>query len=122
MTKRILAVDDDVVMLSFVSEVLTANGYDVICATGGEEAIRIMGEQSFDGVLLDFFMPDKDGLDVICAMYGKRKHTPTIIITTGLSDYYTASVQGFGITREILKKPVTAEQLLEAVARLLEVK
>ena len=38
MATKILAVDDDLVMLGFVRDILYANGYDTICATGGQEA------------------------------------------------------------------------------------
>ncbi|MBR5969306.1 MAG: response regulator [Lachnospiraceae bacterium] len=115
--KRILAVDDDETTLGFVSEVLSAQGCEVVCASGGAEAIEILKEQSFDGVVLDFYMPEKDGLDVIASMYGRKDRTPTIIFTSKLSPAYEAAVQGFGITREILYKSCTASQLAEAVKR-----
>ena len=117
--KRILAVDDDAVMLTFFNEVLTSQGYHVTCASGGQAAINHLKESSFDCVLLDFYMPDKDGLDVIASMYGRGDRTSTIIISSGLTDYYTAAIKGFGITREILKKPVSAETLLQTVEHMM---
>ena len=45
---KILAVDDDPVMLGFVRDALFANGYDAICASGGQEAIDILKQQTFD--------------------------------------------------------------------------
>ncbi|MBR5970896.1 MAG: response regulator [Lachnospiraceae bacterium] len=118
MAKKILAVDDDNTMLEFISCTLTQKGYDVTCITGGQEAIDILKEQVFDGMILDFYMPGKDAIDVIGSMYTRGDHTPTIVFSSKLSASHEAAVQGFaGITREVLKKPCTAEKLVEAVER-----
>ena len=46
--KRILAVDDDSVMIGFIKNALSSHGYEVTCLTGGKEAIEILKEQTFD--------------------------------------------------------------------------
>ena len=121
MKTRILAVDDDNTMLIFIRDTLTAAGYDVTCVTGGQEAIDILKEQSFDGMILDFYMPGKDAIDVIGSMYTRGDRTPTIVVSSKLTAHHEAAVQGFvGITREVLKKPCTADKLVETVERVIE--
>ena len=119
MGKHILAVDDDNTMLEFIKNALTPHGYEVICVSGGKEAIEILKEQTFDCVILDFYMPEKDGLDVVGSMYSRKDRTPTIVFTNKIEPHHEAGVQGFGIVREVLKKPCSAEELIEAVERVL---
>lgn len=119
MAKRILVVDDDTVMLEFVTNTLKPHGYEVTCAQGGTEAIHKLREDSFDGVILDFFMPEKDGLDVVGDMFKRRDKTPVVVLSSNLDPHYEAAVQGFGITREVLRKPCAPEMLLQTMERVL---
>ena len=115
MGKKILVVDDDHTMLTFVHDVLEAGGYEVTCADGGQEAIDILEESRFDCVVLDYHMPDKDGFDVMGAMYKHRDRTPTIVFTSKVEPHHEAALQGLGNVKMTLKKPCKAEALLKAV-------
>lgn len=119
MAKKILAVDDDLVMLGFVRDILYANGYDAICATGGQEAIDILNQQTFDCAILDFKMPGKDGIDVAASMFQRRDKTPVIVFTSRVQEHEEAALQGLANVREFLKKPCSGENLLEAVGRVI---
>ena len=119
MAKKILAVDDDKTMLVFIKNTLMKHGYEVTCVSGGEEAIEILKEQTFDCVILDFYMPEKDGLDVVGSMYSRKDRTPTIVFTNKIEAHHEAGVQGFGIVREVLKKPCSVEVLFETVERVM---
>lgn len=59
--KTVLAVDDSVTYLNRVSEALRADGYDVICAHSGEEALQLLAVQRVDCILLDMVMPGLGG-------------------------------------------------------------
>lgn len=61
MTKKVLVVDDEPAQLRLVEQVLTGNGYGVIKANNGHEAIRIDYEDHPEMVLLDVMMPELDG-------------------------------------------------------------
>ena len=115
---HILAVDDDKTMLEFIRGALVPHGYEVTCVSGGKEAIEILKEQTFDCVILDFYMLEKDGLDVVGSMYSRKDRTPTIVFTNKIEPHHEACIQGFGIVREVLKKPCPAEKLLETVGRI----
>ena len=119
MAKKILAVDDDKTMLEFIRGALVPHGYEVTCVSGGKEAIDILKEQTFDCVILDYYMPEKDGLDVVGSMYSRKDRTPTIVFTNKIEAHHEAGVQGFGIVREVLKKPCSVEVLFETVERVM---
>lgn len=64
MQKKILVVEDNQMNLELVSDILEANGYDVIQAQGGQEALQIAREQQPDLILMDIQLPEMDGLEV----------------------------------------------------------
>ena len=61
---RILLVDDEQSIQTLLSYPLRKDGYDVVQATDGREALARFGESSFDLVVLDVMMPQIDGLEV----------------------------------------------------------
>ena len=94
--KRILAVDDSVTYLQQVASVLRDDGYDVVLAHSGEEAIEMLGAQPVDCILLDLVMPGLDGTE-ICR---RVKATPLVrdiplIMLTALEDRATM-IDGLG--------------------------
>jgi signal transduction histidine kinase len=64
----LLVVDDDPAFTRLFQNLLSREGYDVSIAGGGAEAIRLMGENKPDAILLDLNMPDVTGFEVIAAM------------------------------------------------------
>ncbi len=61
--KRILAVDDSPTFLDQLAQTLTGEGYDVVLANSGEEALAMLAVQSVDCILLDRLMPGMNGTD-----------------------------------------------------------
>jgi DNA-binding response OmpR family regulator len=64
MAHTLLLVDDDPQLTHVVSMFFEMEGYNVLVARGGEQALEILGETRPDIVLLDFMMPEVSGLDV----------------------------------------------------------
>jgi two-component system, NtrC family, sensor kinase len=117
--KKILAVDDSVTYLQALGETLRGDGYDVILARSGEEALELLAVQSVDCILLDVMMPGLSGQDTcrrIKAAPGVRD-VPLLMLTAledreamihGLSvgaDDYISKSSDF----EILKARVRAQ-------------
>jgi len=65
MTKKILAVDDDAKVLKILQHSLTREGFEVICATDGFEALERAKETKPDLILLDIMMPGMDGFETL---------------------------------------------------------
>lgn len=102
--KNILAVDDEEDILELLRFNLAREGYQVTCATSGEDALRIARTQPVDLIVLDLMLPGIDGLDVARKIKNdlKIKHIPIIMLTAkgeeadvvtglelGASDYVT---------------------------------
>jgi two-component system KDP operon response regulator KdpE len=77
---RVLVVDDEPQILRFLRTTLGANGYDVIEAATGAEAIRRAAADAPDVIVLDLGLPDMDGKDVIRAVR-EVSETPIIVLS-----------------------------------------
>src|SRR6202451_3970186 len=77
---RILLVDDEQSIQTLLSYPLRKEGYDVVQATDGREALERMDEQPFDLVVLDLMLPRIDGLEV-CRQLRSRSSVPIIMLT-----------------------------------------
>ena len=78
---KILVVDDDPSIRMLYKEELEDEGYDVVTASSGEEALRLFEEENPDLVTLDILMPDMDGIQVLRKMKEKRPRLPIIMST-----------------------------------------
>ena len=77
---RILLVDDEQPIQTLLSYPLRKDGYDVVQATDGQQALDRFDEQSFDLVVLDLMLPKVDGLEV-CRRLRTRSSVPIIMLT-----------------------------------------
>jgi DNA-binding response OmpR family regulator len=77
---RILLVDDEQPIQTLLSFPLQRDGYDVVQASDGREALNRFSEQTFDLVVLDVMMPRMDGLEV-CRRLRARSSVPIIMLT-----------------------------------------
>ncbi len=77
---RILLADDERAIQTLLSYPLQKDGYDVVRASDGREALQRFGEQTFDLVVLDLMMPKMDGLEV-CRRLRARSDVPIIMLT-----------------------------------------
>lgn len=80
---RILAVDDEEHILELIEYNLMKNGFSVITATSGEEALKILSEKHVDLALLDIMMEGIDGIEVLKQIRGNAKleDLPVILLT-----------------------------------------
>jgi DNA-binding response OmpR family regulator len=119
---RILIVDDDPVLRRALRDVLEAAGYDVTDAADGEAALRSYGERGADLVLVDLFMPKRDGLEVIQALRAAIPR-PQIVAMSGGGRIGQVEVlraaAAFGAART-LRKPFEWRDLLATARELLE--
>lgn len=122
--RRILCVDDEPVVLRLLSDVLTMNGHQVETRASGMEAIgafhnALAARTPFDLVLTDLGMPDVDGRQVLRAVKHVSPDTPVIVLT-GWADLIEPGDEVLDQVHTLLKKPLSLEQLQNALARLHE--
>jgi DNA-binding response OmpR family regulator len=118
---RILIVDDDDSIRSTLSLVLKHNGFDVVAAANVNDALQLIGSQTFDVLLSDLHMPDPgDGLTVVSAMRHSNPKAITLIFS-GYPEMKEAAAAILLQADEIWTKPLSVEKLVEKIkARLKE--
>jgi DNA-binding response OmpR family regulator len=79
--EKVLFVDDDLSLLRLYQEELMEDGYKVILAKDGKEALRKFEKESPDVVVMDIRMPVMDGIETLTAMLGKDRQVPVILNT-----------------------------------------
>ncbi len=119
--KYVLVVEDDFDLLWLIKKILTMNGFDVLTAVTGEEAINIFSRNIFkiQAVIIDISLPDKNG-EYLCKEFIKvAPHIP-IIVTTGFEDRdQRVELEKLGI-RGYLVKPFDITNLVECISRVVQ--
>lgn len=117
MKKTVLLVDDDFAVLAGLAGVLVSEGYHVIHAMDGDEAIeKVRNDNSFDLVLLDLNMPKKSGWDAFKQIHAIDPFLPVIVITARPGQYSTAVAAGVGA---LIEKPLDLPFLLQKMEELI---
>jgi DNA-binding response OmpR family regulator len=113
----ILLVDDDLSVRETVARVLTVEGFLVLKAANGEEALAIAESNPVDLVLLDLNMPFQGGWDTFERLTSENPLLTVIIITARPNQLFTALGAG---AAALLEKPFDYAKLLETVRAALE--
>ena len=119
----ILVADDTEAYRCLLHDLLEAQGYTVVCAEDGEEALRIVQNQPVDLALLDVMMPRQTGFAACRAIKSdpKTRLIPVVLIT-GLNSLEDR-IQGIECgADDFLSKPANREELLARVRSLLKLK
>ena len=109
----ILAADDDPQLLRLITRNLQLEGYDVLAASDGQQALELIENNAPDLVLLDVMMPRMDGFTV-CYRVREFSSVPIIIITARGQDQ--DKVRGLDLgADDYLTKPFSVDELLARV-------
>ncbi|HEX8833915.1 MAG TPA: response regulator [Abditibacteriaceae bacterium] len=118
-THRILVVEDDNNQRALYQEELLDEGYEVLTASDGREALKVVSSEKPDLVVLDINMPVMDGLDTLSQMLEHSGQMPVIINTAYAS--YKESFTSWSADAYIVKSSDLSE-LKATIKRLLEEK
>ena len=77
----VLVVDDQPGVRFFLEEVLSEDGYLVVAAESGEEALEHIATQRFDAAVIDLIMREVDGIEVLTALKRRAPDTAAIVLT-----------------------------------------
>lgn len=120
-SRRILVAEDNLLNGKIVGELLRKEGYRAAVVTNGREALEALASQPFDAVVLDYQMPEMDGLQTLRAI---RSHSspgirllPVLFFTAEADEQALELVRQSGVS-QTLQKPVDPTGLLTAVAAL----
>ena len=116
---RILIVDDEEVLRDVLDAVLRREGFDIVTASTGEEALSLLDGEEIDLVILDVMLPGISGIDTMRAIRISNPHLPVIIITafSSIDGAIDAMKQG---AFHYIPKPFKNEEVVLTVNKALE--
>ena len=116
-TYKILVVDDEVDIVDFIDDYLTGEGYEVIKAYDGVEALNKMRQNLPDLVVLDIMLPGLDGFEV-CKQIRTESTVPILMVTAKDSD--VDKIVGLEIgADDYIPKPFNPRELVARVKAIL---
>lgn len=115
---RVLVVDDEPDVRELVRSVLASDGYQVVEAADGTEALRLAEQHIPDLVGLDWQMPGLTGVEVLTELGRKYPELPVILLTAALDPRY-GGLAGILGAAEFIQKPFQPDVLVATARRLL---
>jgi len=115
--KQVLVIDDDVDVRMLIREFLERDGYAVSDAPDGEAGLKLCRQVPFDLIIVDIFMPEKEGLETIKEIRLDYPNCKIIAISGGGSTKelsYLSLARSLGATN-VLAKPFMREEILRVV-------
>jgi len=112
----LLIVDDEPDLVRILETILQENGYRVVSAHSGPEALVLAQKQSFDLIILDLLLPDLDGFAVLGALRARSSTAITPIILLSARDSAEEKVRGLQLgADDYVTKPFAADELVARV-------
>ncbi len=120
MEKKILVVDDCDTTRKLLSYIIREQGYRIITASNGIEALEVLAANHIDLVVTDLNMPQMDGLELSrnIKQSGAYPKLPIIMVTTETAEADRKMGMEAGVTT-YLSKPITPQKLLHEIEKLL---
>lgn len=115
-TIRVLAIDDEAVILDLIAAMCLSMGYQVKTATSGQEGVNLARKEPYDIILTDLAMPDMNGYEVARQLRQINPEIPIILVTGWEARIDTARLEPSGIS-EVLYKPFRIEHLTELIRK-----
>jgi DNA-binding response OmpR family regulator len=108
---RILLVDDEPLILRFLSRSLQAAGFEVTCATSGEEGLELALRTSYDVVVLDLLLPALPGVLVLRRLLQHRPDQPVLVLSCLTSTAAKVECLDLG-AQDYMEKPFSSAELI----------
>jgi DNA-binding NtrC family response regulator len=116
---KTLIVDDDPIVLDSCKRVLEAEGFEVCLVPSADQALEVMKNNTFDILLIDVKMPERDGMYLMRAVKKQWPEVPIVV----MSGYPTPETIAEGLqsgAEEFIAKPFTPDEFLEIVRQVLQ--
>lgn len=122
LNKTILLVDDEFGIVVTLKELLESEGYQVVCASNGKDALSRMATQLPDLAVLDVMMPVMNGIDVLRAMRAnvEQKNIPVLLMSAVPRTIVTKDAEALdGSGWSFIRKPFEFLDLLDSIRLLI---
>ncbi|WP_085316621.1 response regulator [Derxia lacustris] len=116
-----MIVDDSSSLRSAVRIALTGAGYEVVEASDGAAALKLLDARKFNLIVSDLNMPNMDGIEFVSALKTQpaARFTPVVMLTTEIGRARKDQARAAGV-RAWITKPFTVPVLLDVVAKLVQ--
>lgn len=111
---RVLIIEDNADLRDYLRLALKSEGYEVLSARNGKEALGLLDGHSLDAVVTDLFMPEMDGIETIAALRRKLPGVKVVAMSGRPGVDYLAVARELGVT-QTLRKPFEIDELLKAL-------
>ncbi|MFC1453403.1 response regulator transcription factor [Verrucomicrobiota bacterium] len=111
---KVLIVEDDRKILSFIRKGLKEQGFTVDASSDGDEAYTLATTQAYDAIVLDIMLPGRDGLSIVRGLRERKNTVPVLLLTarTALNE----RVEGLALgADDYLTKPFYMEELIARI-------
>ncbi len=112
---KVLLVEDERVTRRRIQKVMEEDGHNVVTATNGSEALDELSKSSFDVVLLDVWMPEMNGLELLNELKERFSSRPKVVVITADDTPQTLLDAVKGEAYQLVTKPIQPEQLLSVI-------
>lgn len=116
-SRTVLVVDDDADMRKLLKDFLQPDGYDVIEAANGHDAMLLVESETIDVVVLDKEMPGINGLDVLSFLHHRCPWLPVIFVTAFGGPQVAEESRRRG-AMEYLEKPFRVRRIVDTIQNL----
>lgn len=118
---KILVAEDEEIMLMAIEAKLKNEGFEVVCAPDGREALKILENYTPDIIITDILMPYTSGLELISIVKSNENKKIPIIVLSGLGQENTV-MEAFQLgADDFITKPFNPTELAVRVKRLLKI-
>ena len=111
--KRVLVVDDELLIRKAVSRLLTRRGYTVVAAADGEDALREAERLPFDVAIVDYEMPGRNGLQVLAGLREVQPACIRVLMTAHRDFPSIVNAVNRGEIMRVVQKPFEPDELVE---------
>ncbi len=116
MTEKVLIVDDEKDFLEIIAERLSMRGMDVSTANSADDALRLVEEEPYDVVIMDFMMPAVDGFKALKLLKQKQPEIQIILLTGNVPEQKHIEAKRLGAL-DVIEKPPDLKALIQKIKK-----
>jgi len=114
MSAKVLLIDDEKDFLDIMAERMGARGIEVSTATSAENALKMILQESFDAVIMDFLMPAMDGFKALKLFKETRPDLQIILLTANVREEECIAARKLG-AMDVIEKPADLKLLTQRI-------
>lgn len=119
MTEKLLIVDDQPGIRLLLTDILTNEGYTVVTADNGKDAIDMLATKSYELIMLDYKLPIINGGEIVRRVQELKLSTP-IIVMSGLIESIEAELKAIPNVKRVLAKPFNVQEIPHIVKQTID--